>query len=83
MSLLLSLTTNRLGFERYRVAGKCCSRRAYVHNLVKWPERQSDHKISYNVEIMCGGYNSKTVHDCAEHLNGRSAPIWCICRMPI
>ena len=24
------------------------------HNWVKWPEHESDHKPSYNVEIMCG-----------------------------
>jgi len=48
------------------VARNCSSRRAYVRNLVKWPERECDHKTLYNMEITCGGYNTKPIHDCAE-----------------
>jgi len=51
---LLSITTNRRGLEGYRVARNSCSRRAYVRNLVRWPERESDHKTLYNVKITCG-----------------------------
>ena len=29
------------------------------------------------------GYNSKPVYDCAEHLNGRSTPIWCVRRIKV
>jgi len=46
--------TNRRDLEGYRVARNCCSRCAYVRNLVKWPERESYHKTLYNVEITCG-----------------------------
>ena len=41
---LLSIKTNRRGFEDYREARNCYSCCAYVHNWVKWPERESDHK---------------------------------------
>ena len=54
MSKLLRITTNRQGFESYRVARSCCSQRARVRNLVKWLEHESDHKTLYNVEITCG-----------------------------
>ena len=32
----------------------CYSCRAYVHNRVKWPQHESDHKTLYNVEITSG-----------------------------
>jgi len=32
----------------------CYSRGAYVHNLVKWTECESDHKPFSNVEITSG-----------------------------
>jgi len=37
----------------YRMSINCYSWRAYAQNLVKWPERESDHKTLYNVEITC------------------------------
>ena len=52
--LLLSIKTNRRGFEDYREARNCYSLRAYVHNWLMWPERESDHKPLLNVEIMSG-----------------------------
>ena len=39
-----------------------------------WPQRESDHKPLYNVNNNKWGYNSKPLNDCADHLNGRSAP---------
>jgi len=50
----LSIKTNRRGFEDYSVARNCYSWRAYVHNMLKWSERESDHKTLYNVEITSG-----------------------------
>ena len=58
------------------MARNCYSRRAYVRNWVKWPERESDHKILYNVQIKSGTINSKPLYGCTGHLNGRSAPIF-------
>ena len=53
---------------------------AYGHNCVKWPERESDHRPLYNVELTCGGYNSIPLHECTKHLNGRSAnQLRCVC----
>jgi hypothetical protein len=46
---------------------------AYVHNWVKWPERESDHKPLFYVELTGWGYNSMPLHECTEHLNGCSA----------
>jgi len=57
MSKLFGITTNRQGFESYRVSRNCCSQCTYVRNLVKWSERESDHKTLCNVEIMCGAIN--------------------------
>jgi len=36
-----------------REARKCYSRHTCVHNWVKWPERESDYKMLYNVETPC------------------------------
>jgi len=32
----------------------CYSRGTYVHNSVKWPERESDRKPLYNVAVTSG-----------------------------
>jgi len=41
------------GQKIYRVPRNCYSCRACVHNWIKWPEHESEHKTIYNVEITC------------------------------
>jgi hypothetical protein len=83
MSQWVSIKTNRGGFQRLQGGYKLlfmtciCTKLGKVAGAWIW---------SQNI-IYCGDnkwdYNSKRVHDCAGHLNGRSAPIWCVRRMPI
>jgi len=56
MSQWVSMKTNRGGecSKDYKVSINCYSLRVYVHNWVNWTERDSDHKILYNVERNCG-----------------------------
>ena len=52
--LLLSIKTNIQGFEDTGRLRNCYSRGLYVHNWVKQPECESDHKPLSNVEITSG-----------------------------
>jgi len=51
---LLGLKTNIRSFEAYRLARNLLFMKWYIHNWVHWPERESNHKILYNVEVTSG-----------------------------
>jgi len=53
VSQMLSIKKIDKGSKIYRMPRNCYSWRPYVHNYVKWPERESDYK-TYNVDITCG-----------------------------
>jgi hypothetical protein len=64
--------SNITGWQRNMHAG-CVQ----VHNWVKWPERVSDHKTLSYIELTDGAL-IMCLHECMEHLNGRSAQLWCV-----
>jgi hypothetical protein len=48
---LLSVIKKDWGFEDNRLARNLIFMRCNVPNWAKWPERESDHKTLYNLEI--------------------------------
>ena len=68
------MKTNWRGFQDYRVPRNLLFMRCVSTQFDKVAGVRIWRKKLYNVEITSGGYNSKPVRECTEHLNGCSAP---------